>query len=51
VARGSGVAGEYQVDNLGGLQGAGLQKDKRFNISFSLGGIGTFTNLLGAFGR
>lgn len=46
-----GIAMEYQVYNLGGLQLSGLQQDKRFNLSFSLAGIGTFSNLLGAFGR
>ena len=42
---------EYQVYNLGGLGLSGLQQDKRFNLSFSLAGIGTFSNLLGSFGR
>ena len=46
-----GVAVEYQVYNLGGLGLSGLQQDKRFNLSFSLAGIGTFSNLLGSFGR
>jgi LPS-assembly protein len=46
-----GVAMEYQVFNLGGLLLNGLTQDKRFNLSFSLAGIGTFTNLLGSFGR
>jgi lipopolysaccharide assembly outer membrane protein LptD (OstA) len=46
-----GLAVEYTYFNLGGLQIAGVQQNKRFNISFSLAGIGTFTNLLGAFGR
>jgi hypothetical protein len=43
-----GVAAEYQVRNLQGVPGAGVPQDKRFNISFSLAGIGTFSNLLGA---
>jgi LPS-assembly protein len=43
-----GVAAEYQVRNLQGVPGFGLPQDKRFNISFSLAGIGTFSNLLGA---
>lgn len=45
-----GIAAEYQVYNYGGLS-LGVQQDKRFNLSFSLAGIGTFTNLMGAFGR
>ena len=27
-----------------------VTKDRRFNISFTLAGIGTFSNLFGAFG-
>jgi LPS-assembly protein len=46
-----GVAAEYQVYNLGTFALNGLSQDKRFNLSFSLAGIGTFSNLLGAFGR
>jgi hypothetical protein len=46
-----GIAAEYQIYNFGGLAVGGLLQDKRFNLSFSLAGIGTFTNLLGAFGR
>jgi hypothetical protein len=43
-----GVAAEYQVRNFQGITGIGLPQDKRFNISFSLAGIGTFSNLFGA---
>lgn len=46
-----GVAMEYQVFNFGALAVGGITQDKRFNLSFSLAGIGTFANLLGAFGR
>lgn len=46
-----GVAAEYQIYNLGTFAVNGLSQDKRFNLSFSLAGIGTFSNLLGAFGR
>jgi LPS-assembly protein len=46
-----GVGFEYQTFNL---QGAffvpGVAQDRRFNISFTLAGIGTFSNLFGAFG-
>jgi len=46
-----GVAIEYQTFNYGGsLSAYGLQQDKRFNLSFTLAGIGTFSNLFGAFG-
>jgi LPS-assembly protein len=46
-----GVAVEYQTFNYGGsLAAYGLQQDKRFNLSFTLAGIGTFSNLFGAFG-
>ena len=33
-----------------GLLGVTVPQDRRFNISFTLAGIGTFSNLLGAFG-
>lgn len=42
-----GVLAEYQVFNLASSP---IPQDKRFNISFTLAGIGTFSNLLGAFG-
>jgi LPS-assembly protein len=46
-----GVAIEYQTYNYGGsLSAYGLQQDNRFNLSFTLAGIGTFSNLFGAFG-
>jgi hypothetical protein len=46
-----GIAVEYQAFNYGtSLAAYGLQKDKRFNLSFTLAGIGTFSNLFGAFG-
>lgn len=51
MAQCCGIAMEYQVYNFGGLSVAGIQQDKRFNMSFSLAGVGTFANLLGAFGR
>jgi LPS-assembly protein len=46
-----GVAVEYQTFNFGNtfVPSSALQ-DRRFNISFTLAGIGTFSNLLGAFG-
>jgi LPS-assembly protein len=43
-----GVAVDYAVTNLGHL---GLRNDKRFSISLSLAGIGSFTNPLGVFGN
>jgi hypothetical protein len=46
-----GVGFEYQTFNLqGSLVTSGLAQDRRFNISFTLAGIGTFSNLFGAFG-
>ena len=45
-----GVGFEYQTYNLQGLSAAPVPKDRRFNISFTLAGIGTFSNLFGAFG-
>jgi hypothetical protein len=46
-----GVAVEYQTYNLqGSFVSAAIPQDRRFNLSFTLAGIGTFSNLLGAFG-
>jgi len=42
-----GVAVDYAVTNLRHL---GLRNDKRFSISLTLAGIGSFTNPLGVFG-
>ena len=46
-----GIGFEYQTFNY---QGAaffvGVPQDRRFNLSFTLAGIGTFSNLFGAFG-
>jgi len=46
-----GVAIEYQTFNLqGSFVPTAVPQDRRFNISFTLAGIGTFSNLFGAFG-
>ena len=46
-----GVAVEFQRVNYGAaFANIGVTQDRRFNISFTLAGIGTFSNLLGAFG-
>ena len=46
-----GVVVEYQEYNFGGINVQGLPaKDRRFNLSFSLAGVGSFSNLFGAFG-
>ena len=45
-----GVSVDYQVVNVAPY-GVGIQTDHRFNFSFTLAGIGTFTNPLGSFGR
>ena len=42
---------EYQSYNLqGSFSTLGINEDHRFNLSFTLAGIGTFSNLFGAFG-
>jgi hypothetical protein len=46
-----GVGLEYQTFNLqGSFVQTNVNQDRRFNISFTLAGIGTFSNLFGAFG-
>ena len=46
-----GVGFEYQTYNFqGSLVPTAVPQDRRFNISFTLAGIGTFSNLFGAFG-
>jgi LPS-assembly protein len=46
-----GIAAEYQTFNYGAsLAARGLTQDRRFNLSFTLAGVGTFSNLFGAFG-
>jgi LPS-assembly protein len=46
-----GIAVEFQKWNFGTRAGTvGLPLDKRFNLSFTLAGIGTFSDLFGAFG-
>jgi LPS-assembly protein len=46
-----GVAVEYQKFNYGTAASAvGVPRDRRFNISFTLAGIGTFSDIFGAFG-
>ena len=44
-----GVGVEYQSFNFtGGFAGLTIPRDNRFNISFTLAGIGTFSNFFGA---
>ena len=46
-----GISLEYQSFNLEGLGSrARVDQDRRFNLSFTLAGLGTFSNMLGAFG-
>jgi LPS-assembly protein len=45
-----GFAVEYQVYNFSTFTGAAVPQDRRFNLSFTLAGIGSFSNFLGAFG-
>ena len=51
-AKGAANIVEYQKFNYGTQSAAviGVPKDHRFNISFTLAGIGTFSDLFGAFG-
>jgi hypothetical protein len=39
---------EYNFGNFGG--GSSLPKDRRFNLGFTLAGVGTFSNFFGNFG-
>ena len=45
-----GVSVDYQVVNVAPYN-VGFKTDHRFNFSFTLAGIGTFSNPLGSFGR
>jgi LPS-assembly protein len=45
-----GVSFEYQSFNYPERTQFLLPRDRRFNISFTLAGVGSFSNLLGAFG-
>ena len=46
-----GVSVEYQTFNFEGLgTRAPVPQDRRFNLSFTLAGLGTFANVFGAFG-
>ncbi len=46
-----GIAVEYQTFNYeGSFVAHGITQDHRLNVSFTLAGVGTFSNLFGAFG-
>ncbi len=45
-----GIGFEYQAVNYPNVSYLAVSQDTRFNITFTLAGIGTFSNLLGAFG-
>lgn len=46
-----GISGEFQSFNFEGLGSrARVSQDRRFSLSFTLAGLGTFANVLGAFG-
>ena len=45
-----GVSFEFQSFNYPDSRRFLLSRDRRFNISFTLAGVGSFSNLLGAFG-
>jgi hypothetical protein len=43
-----GFAIEYQTFNFANLARVGIPQDRRFNFSFTLAGLGTFSNFFGA---
>ena len=46
-----GIVMEYQEYNFGNFGGgSSLPKDRRFNLGFTLAGVGTFSNFFGNFG-
>jgi lipopolysaccharide assembly outer membrane protein LptD (OstA) len=45
-----GIAFEYQAFNFPDNVAFAVPQDRRFSVSFTLAGIGTFSNFLGAFG-
>ena len=45
-----GVVVEYQQYNFPQYSTYAVPQDHRFNIGFTLAGLGTFSNFLGAFG-
>ncbi len=45
-----GLALEYQTFNYTGSSITTVTRDRRFNVSFTLAGLGSFSNVLGAFG-
>jgi lipopolysaccharide assembly outer membrane protein LptD (OstA) len=45
-----GVGIEYQAFNYPNVSRFIVPQDKRFNLSFTLAGVGSFSNILGAFG-
>jgi LPS-assembly protein len=46
-----GIGIEYQTYDFGtSFAALGVPQDRRFNVSFTLAGVGTFSNLFGAFG-
>ena len=45
-----GITVDFQTVNVSHL-GVGFEKDRRFGISFTLAGIGSFSNPMGAFGN
>jgi hypothetical protein len=45
-----GIVVEYQAYNFPQYSAYAVPQDRRFNIGFTLAGLGTFSNFLGAFG-
>ena len=45
-----GLAAEFQTKRLSPTAQRGAIQDRRLNLSFTLAGLSTFSNVLGAFG-
>jgi lipopolysaccharide assembly outer membrane protein LptD (OstA) len=50
MAQCCGIQGEYQVSNYPPSLGLPVSTDRRINFAFVLAGLGTFSNVFGAFG-
>jgi hypothetical protein len=51
MAQCCGVQADFQTYNLQNVAGIAVPQDRRFNFSFVLAGLGTFSNFFGAFGQ
>ena len=50
MAQCCGIQMEFQNYNFPPSSGYPISADRRFNVSFTLAGLGTFSNFFGAFG-